>query len=146
MWFGTDNGLSRFDGYELGNYGVAEGLKNNMVNNFQLDHDAIEKAGIGLEITLVRGDIKIEIGPGKGLSPTSLTGEMIKYLEAGAVRHYLENSAFTKIPAKVGGPIEIAIGCQDDIGSRPSPSKPANSGSANPRAVISFSGLIQDKI
>ena len=26
MWFGTDNGLSRFDGYEFKNYSAIEGL------------------------------------------------------------------------------------------------------------------------
>ena len=31
MWFATDNGLSRFDGYEFKNYGSQEGLKHHVV-------------------------------------------------------------------------------------------------------------------
>lgn len=38
MWFATDNGLSRFDGYTFKNYGQKEGLKNNVV--LLMDKDA----------------------------------------------------------------------------------------------------------
>lgn len=31
LWFGTDNGLSRYDGYEFENFGPQEGLKNNVI-------------------------------------------------------------------------------------------------------------------
>lgn len=31
MWFGTDNGASRFDGYKFDNYGAAQGLLSNVV-------------------------------------------------------------------------------------------------------------------
>ena len=37
MWFGTDNGLSCFDGYTFQNYGPAEGLQNNVVFDLQED-------------------------------------------------------------------------------------------------------------
>ncbi len=37
MWFATDNGLSRFDGYEFKNYGPREGLKHNVVFYMQQD-------------------------------------------------------------------------------------------------------------
>jgi len=33
MWFGTDNGVSRFDGYEFRNYGTKDGLDGNVVFN-----------------------------------------------------------------------------------------------------------------
>ena len=39
MWFGTDNGLSRFDGYEFRNYSAAEGLIDPVV--FDLMEDQI---------------------------------------------------------------------------------------------------------
>lgn len=31
MWFGTDNGVTRFDGYSFKNYGAQEGLLNNVI-------------------------------------------------------------------------------------------------------------------
>ncbi|MCB9289743.1 MAG: hypothetical protein H6560_20735 [Lewinellaceae bacterium] len=31
IWFGTDNGVSRFDGYTFRNFGAREGLKDNVV-------------------------------------------------------------------------------------------------------------------
>lgn len=37
MWLATDNGLSRFDGYEFRNYGPREGLKHNVVFYLQKD-------------------------------------------------------------------------------------------------------------
>ena len=37
MWFGTDNGVSRFDGYEFRNYGTTDGLQNNVVFDLQED-------------------------------------------------------------------------------------------------------------
>ena len=37
MWFGTDNGVSRFDGYTFRNYGPADGLNNNVVFDLQED-------------------------------------------------------------------------------------------------------------
>jgi ligand-binding sensor domain-containing protein/two-component sensor histidine kinase len=37
MWFGTDNGISRFDGYEFRNYGTTDGLQNNTVFDLQED-------------------------------------------------------------------------------------------------------------
>lgn len=37
MWFGTHNGLSRFDGYTFKNYGPTQRLKNNMVILLQED-------------------------------------------------------------------------------------------------------------
>ena len=37
MWFGTDNGVSRFDGYEFRNYGTTDGLLNNVVFDLQED-------------------------------------------------------------------------------------------------------------
>jgi ligand-binding sensor domain-containing protein len=39
MWFGTDNGLSRFDGYRFKNYGYDEGLKNLVVFGLRLDEN-----------------------------------------------------------------------------------------------------------
>ncbi len=39
MWFATDSGLSRYDGYEFKNYGTREGLTNPVVFNLQLDPD-----------------------------------------------------------------------------------------------------------
>ena len=37
MWFGTDNGASRFDGYEFRNYGARDGLTSNVVFNIYED-------------------------------------------------------------------------------------------------------------
>lgn len=37
MWFGTDNGLARFDGYTFKSYSSPQGLKNNMVVQLQED-------------------------------------------------------------------------------------------------------------
>ena len=37
MWFGTDNGASRFDGYSFKNYGPQEGLNNNVVFDIKED-------------------------------------------------------------------------------------------------------------
>jgi ligand-binding sensor domain-containing protein/signal transduction histidine kinase len=37
MWFGTDNGVSRFDGYEFRNYGTTDGLQDNVVFDLQED-------------------------------------------------------------------------------------------------------------
>ncbi|HRX29955.1 MAG TPA: two-component regulator propeller domain-containing protein, partial [Saprospiraceae bacterium] len=37
MWFSTDNGLSRFDGYEFKNYGFEEGLTDLVVFDLQED-------------------------------------------------------------------------------------------------------------
>lgn len=37
MWFATDNGISRFDGYEFKNYGPREGLKHSVVFDLQKD-------------------------------------------------------------------------------------------------------------
>ncbi|MEM1320057.1 MAG: histidine kinase [Bacteroidota bacterium] len=39
MWFGTDNGVSRFDGYTFENYSVTDGLKNSVVFHLQEDLD-----------------------------------------------------------------------------------------------------------
>lgn len=41
MWFATDNGLSRFDGYEFKNYGPREGLKHNVIFYMQQDPKGI---------------------------------------------------------------------------------------------------------
>ena len=38
MWFGTDNGAARFDGYEFKTYGAKEGLKDNVV--FEIHEDS----------------------------------------------------------------------------------------------------------
>ena len=37
MWFGTDNGATRFDGYEFKNYGANEGLMSNVVFDIHED-------------------------------------------------------------------------------------------------------------
>ena len=37
IWFSTDNGVSRYNGYEVRNFGPQEGLKNNVV--FKLYED-----------------------------------------------------------------------------------------------------------
>jgi ligand-binding sensor domain-containing protein len=37
LWFGTDNGVSRFDGYSFQNFGAKEGLADNVINNIQED-------------------------------------------------------------------------------------------------------------
>ncbi len=37
IWFATDNGLSRFDGYEFKNYGIKEGLGDPVIFYMQLD-------------------------------------------------------------------------------------------------------------
>jgi ligand-binding sensor domain-containing protein len=37
LWFGTDNGVSRYDGYTFQNFGAQEGLTNNVINCIQED-------------------------------------------------------------------------------------------------------------
>jgi ligand-binding sensor domain-containing protein/signal transduction histidine kinase len=37
LWFGTDNGVSRFDGYTFQNFGAKEGLADNVINAIQED-------------------------------------------------------------------------------------------------------------
>jgi ligand-binding sensor domain-containing protein len=37
LWFGTDNGVSRFDGYSFQNFGAKEGLADNVINAIQED-------------------------------------------------------------------------------------------------------------
>ena len=37
MWFATDNGVSRFNGYEFENFGAQQGLKDNTVFHMQAD-------------------------------------------------------------------------------------------------------------
>lgn len=37
MWFGTDNGASRFDGYSFRNFGVEDGLTSNVIINIHED-------------------------------------------------------------------------------------------------------------
>ena len=37
LWFGTDNGVSRFDGYAFQNFGAKEGLADNVINGIQED-------------------------------------------------------------------------------------------------------------
>lgn len=37
LWFGTDNGVSRFDGYAFQNFGAKEGLMDNVINGIQED-------------------------------------------------------------------------------------------------------------
>jgi ligand-binding sensor domain-containing protein/signal transduction histidine kinase len=37
LWFGTDNGVSRFDGYTFQNFGAKEGLADNVINGIQED-------------------------------------------------------------------------------------------------------------
>ncbi len=37
IWISTDNGVSRFDGYEFHNYGPREGLRENVIFTMQLD-------------------------------------------------------------------------------------------------------------
>jgi len=39
LWFGTDNGVSRFDGYSFRNFGPAQGLKNNVVFYLHEDYE-----------------------------------------------------------------------------------------------------------
>ncbi len=41
MWFGTDNGLSRFDGYAFRNYGFEDGLTDNVILYLQVDSTGI---------------------------------------------------------------------------------------------------------
>ena len=41
MWFATDNGLSRFDGYEFKNYGTDEGLTDVVVISMTMDSDGV---------------------------------------------------------------------------------------------------------
>ena len=37
LWFGTDNGVSRYDGYSFQNFGTKEGLADNVINGIQED-------------------------------------------------------------------------------------------------------------
>ena len=37
LWFGTDKGVSRFDGYSFQNFGAKEGLLDNVINCIQED-------------------------------------------------------------------------------------------------------------
>jgi ligand-binding sensor domain-containing protein len=38
IWISTDNGVSRFDGYEFSNYDIQDGLKENVIFRMQLDN------------------------------------------------------------------------------------------------------------
>ncbi|MFM2394081.1 MAG: Sensor histidine kinase YpdA, partial [Bacteroidota bacterium] len=44
MWFATDNGISRFDGYEFKNYGIQEGLTDLVV--YELFEDKFHRIWI----------------------------------------------------------------------------------------------------
>ncbi len=69
MWFATDNGVSRYDGYEFKNYGPSEGLKDRVVFTLQKDKDGkIWMAGFGGKLyfynkdkDLIETDPKINI-------------------------------------------------------------------------------------
>src|SRR5438128_5316190 len=39
LWFGTWEGLSRFDGYRFVNYGTSDGLENSLINDVAEDRD-----------------------------------------------------------------------------------------------------------
>jgi len=57
MWFGTDNGVSRFDGYEFHNYGPKQGLNQNVV--FDILEDAQHRIWFGTmggEIFILEND------------------------------------------------------------------------------------------
>ena len=57
MWFGTDNGASRFDGYDFKNYGASEGLTSNVV--FDIMEDTLGQIWFGTmtgEAFFLKGD------------------------------------------------------------------------------------------
>jgi len=41
IWIATDNGLSRFDGYEFKNYGTLDGLENTVIFYLQIAPDGL---------------------------------------------------------------------------------------------------------
>ena len=45
LWFGTDNGVSRYDGYTFQNFGAKEGLTDNVINCIQ--EDAVGRIWLG---------------------------------------------------------------------------------------------------
>ena len=57
LWFGTDNGAARFDGYQFKTYGAKEGLKGNVV--FEIHEDSQKRIWFGTmfgEVYLLDGD------------------------------------------------------------------------------------------
>ena len=57
MWFATDNGLSRFNGYEFKNYGLEQGLKHQVLTYLQLDSEGtLWMAGLNGHLYFMQGD------------------------------------------------------------------------------------------
>lgn len=71
MWFATDNGLSRFDGYEFKNYGSREGLKHSVVFYMQKDPE---------------GTIWL----------ATMHGQLY-YIDRDSIRHFAQNAIIEKI-------------------------------------------------
>ena len=64
LWFGTGEGLSRFDGYEFKNYGVADGLR-------ELNVYDVTETSEGLYWIATRGGLyRLQLGNGSPLTAT----------------------------------------------------------------------------
>ncbi len=89
IWFGTDNGVSRFNGYEFENFGASEGLMDNVV--FHIKEDA-------------KGRIWMNTMSGK-----------LFYYEEGAIHPYAYNHIFIDNKSKFMTPTGFQFNKAGDL-------------------------------